>query len=117
MEHNSILRDLKDTLAKADIPIETGIFSQEVPEEYLVLTPMNELFGLYADNLPQAETQEVRISLFTRKNYIKKKNQIVNLLLKGDFTITDRRYIGYEEDTGFHHFVIDVEKEYEVFPE
>ena len=70
------LKRFKDTLAKADIPIETGIFSQEVPEEYLVFNPMNELFGLYADNLPQAETQEVRISLFTRRTILKRKTRL-----------------------------------------
>ena len=29
-----------------------------------------------------------------------------------DFTITDRRYIGHEDDTGFHHYAIDVAKLY-----
>ena len=43
-----------------------------------------------------------------------RKNQIVALLIAGDFTITDRRYIGKEADTGFHHIVIDVAKEYAV---
>jgi ribose 5-phosphate isomerase RpiB len=43
-----------------------------------------------------------------------RKNQIVSLLLQADFTITDRRYIGFEEDTSYHHFAIDVAKEYEV---
>ncbi len=94
------------------IPIETGIFSGKAPEEYLVITPMNDLFDLYADNLPQAETQEARVSLFTKYNYMARKNEIVNLLLGADFTISDRRYLGFEEDTGFHHFAIDVAKEY-----
>lgn len=26
--------------------------------------------------------------------------------------ITDRRYIGYEQDTGYHHYAIDVAKEF-----
>ena len=28
------------------------------------------------------------------------------------FTITDRRYIGHEDDTGYHHYAIDVAKYY-----
>ncbi len=43
-----------------------------------------------------------------------RKNEITEILIKSDFTITDRRYIGLERDTGFHHFAIDVAKEYAV---
>ena len=112
--YNSVLKELSDTLSKVGIPIETGTFSKKAPNEYLVLTPMSDVFNFYADNLPQAETQEARISLFTKHNYLARKNEIVSLLLQKDFTITDRKYIGFEEDTSYHHFAIDVAKEYEV---
>ena len=29
------------------------------------------------------------------------------------FTISDRRYIAHEDDTGYHHYAIDVAKSYE----
>ena len=35
-------------------------------------------------------------------------------LLASDFTITDRRYIECENDTGYHHYAIDVAKYYEL---
>ena len=113
-EYNSILKDLKDTLTQIGIPIETGTFSKKPPDEYLVITPMSDVFGLYADNLPQAETQEARISLFTKHNYMARKNEMVRCLIATDFTITDRRYLGFEQDTEFHHFAIDLEKEYNI---
>jgi len=28
--------------------------------------------------------------------------------------VTDRRYIGHEDDTDYHHYAIDVAKEYEL---
>ena len=112
--YNSILRDLKKTLMVTGLPMETGVFSDQVPEEYLVIIPMNDLFDLFADNLPQMDLQEARISLCAKGNYMARKNQIVALLIAGDFTITDRRYIGKEADTGFHHIVIYVAKEYAV---
>ena len=114
-EYNSILRDIKAVLKPTGLPIETGIFNGKAPEEYLVITPMNDLFELYADNLPQHEIQEARISLFTKQNYMARKNEIVGLIIAADFTITDRRYIGLERDTSFHHFAIDVAKEYGTF--
>lgn len=30
------------------------------------------------------------------------------------FYITDRRYIGYETETGYHHYAIDVAQIYEL---
>lgn len=42
------------------------------------------------------------------------KNEIVRVLLSANITITDRRYIGYEDDTGYHHYAIDVVNNYEL---
>ena len=39
-----------------------------------------------------------------------RKGQLSNALLAADFVITDRRYIGHEDDTGYHHYAIDVAK-------
>ena len=35
-------------------------------------------------------------------------------LIQAGFTITDRRYIGREDDTNYHHVALDVCKNYEV---
>ena len=35
-------------------------------------------------------------------------------ILAAGITITDRRYIGHEDDTGYHHYAIDVAKNYEL---
>jgi len=95
------------------LPVETGLFSDTPPRQYVVITPMNETFELYADNLPHHELQEVRLSIFDKDNYTAIKNIIVCTLLRADITITDRHYIGHEDDTGYHHFAIDVAKDYE----
>lgn len=112
--HHSILKDISEALEPLGIPIETGVFSEKPPEEYLVLVPMSDIFDHYADDLPGAELQEVRLSLFSKGNYQKSKSEVSMVLLEADFTITDRRYLGYEEDTCFHHFAIDVAKIYEL---
>jgi hypothetical protein len=112
--YSSILKDISEVLNQAGIQIETGTFSEKAPDEYLVIIPMNDVFELYADNMPGAELQEARLSLFSKHNYMARKSEIVDTLLTSEFTITDRRYLGYEEDTGFHHFAIDLAKEYEV---
>lgn len=113
MSAKSILSELKTLFSELNIPLEAGTFRGPPPDEYLVLTPITDGFDVFADNLPDYEVSEVRISLFTKSNYIKRKNQITKLLLESDFTITGRWYVEYEQDTGYHHYTIDAAKEYE----
>ena len=108
----SILQEINAILNALDVPVETGVFSSKAPDEYAVITPMADNFGGFADNAPQYETQEARISLYSKSNYVKRKNQIVKALLTEEITVTDRRYIGYENDTGYHHYAVDAAKEY-----
>lgn len=110
----SILSELNTLFEAANIPVETGVFSGVPPDEYLVLTPLTDTFAVYGDNRPLADINEVRISLFSKNNYLQRKNQLVRMLLQADFAITDRRYIGHEDDTGYHHYAIDVAKYYEL---
>ena len=109
----SLLQELSDLISPI-LPVETGAFSAPAPDQYVVITPLADTFELYSDNKPRNETQEARLSLFDRGNYTSVKNQIVRALLNAEFTITDRRYVGHEDDTGFHHYAIDVAKIYEL---
>ena len=79
-----------------------------------VVVPMTDTFALHADNSPSGETQEARISIYTQGSYTKAKNAVVIALLRDDFTITGRQYIGYETSTGYHHYNVDVAKYYEL---
>ena len=110
----SLLSELKDLATEYGLPVETGVFSGAAPEEYLVLTPLNDTFDLFRDNAPGIDVQEVRLSLFTKGSYTEVKNALVRLMLAADMTITDRRYIGHEDDTGYHNYAIDVAKPYEM---
>lgn len=108
----SILKELNLIADLCNISVETGRFSSIPPDVYLVITPLVELFEVHADNTPDYEIQEARLSLFSKDSYTIIKNTIVRTLLAADFTITDRRYIEYEDDTGYHHYAIDVAKSY-----
>ena len=110
----TLLAEIQTALSGLGIPIETGIFSDEAPAKYIVAVPVSDRFDLHADNAPGIDVQEVRLSLFAQGNYSKDKNALVKLLLAADFTVTDRRYIGYEKETGYHHYAVDVAKHYEM---
>lgn len=109
----SLLAELKSLVSSLGIPVETGVFSDKAPDEYIVLIPMDNDFDLYADNKPGVDVHSVRISLFTKGNYTVTMARVVNALLKMDLTITARIYLGYEFDTKYHHYNIDVENYYE----
>jgi hypothetical protein len=110
----SLLKDLNTLVIGLGLPVETGLFSGKAPDEYVVITPLADTFALHADNRPQQETQEARLSLFVKGNYLRRKNAITRALLAADFTITARRYVGYEPDTGYYHVAIDAAKNYEI---
>lgn len=110
----SILADIQSALSVLNIPIETGIFSDVAPDKYMVVTPLSDSFELYADNAPGLDVQEARISLYAKGSYTTEKNAIVRALLDSELSITDRRYVGYETDTGYHHYAVDVAKHYEL---
>ena len=110
----SILEDLQLALATLNIPIETGVFSDVAPYQYIVVIPMSDTFDLHSDNLPRIDVQEARISLYTTGSYTALKNQILQLLLTSNFTITARSYIGFEDETGYYHYNVDVAKHYEM---
>ena len=109
----SVLSELNALVLRLSLPVETGVFSGKAPDEYLVITPLADTFPIHADDRPQRETQEARLSLFSKGNYTQRKNELVRALLAEDFTITARLYVGHEDDTGYHHYAIDVAKDYD----
>ena len=110
----SFLEELNRILEGGGLPVETGVFTGAAPDAYIVITPLSDGFGAFADNRPQAEVPEARLSLYDKGNYTAKKNAIVLALLGADFTITDSRFIEREDDTGYFHYAIDVAKTYEL---
>ena len=110
----SVLSDINETLEPLGIPLETDTKKGQAPDKYIVVVPMADSFELHADNTPGCDIQEARISLYAKGSYTKEKNAIVRALLGMDFTITDRRYIGYETETGYFHYNMDVAKHYEM---
>lgn len=110
----SLLSEVKTIIESAGVPVETGVFSKTPPDRYAVLTPLSDTFGLFSDNRPEEDIEEIRISLFDKGSYLAVKRLITQSLLSSDITITDRRYIGHEDDTGYHHYAIDVAKNYSI---
>lgn len=109
----NLLSELDTIISSLEIPVESGVFSEEAPDTYAVLIPLNDVFESYADNRPGYDNQGVRISLYSKNNYIKLKNRVIKALINADITITQRVNLGFENDTKYYHYSIDIEKIYE----
>ena len=48
----SLLSELKDIAENCGVKVETGVFSDTPPDEYIVLTPLADSFEMHCDNLP-----------------------------------------------------------------
>lgn len=108
----NILEETTALITSLNIPVETGVFSDTAPNEYAVITPMSDTYGLFCDNKPGVETQEARLSLYSKGNYLAMKSSVLTALFAADFTITGRQYIAHEDDTGYHHYAVDTAKLY-----
>ena len=108
----SLLSELNTLLGDLHTPVETSVFTGKAPETYVVITPLTDSFALYAGDYPQYEVQEARLSLFSQGNYRPIKRQIEKALLAAGITITNRRYIEHENDSGYHHLAIDAAAHY-----
>lgn len=110
----SLLAELNSIAKKNKIAVQTGVFKGTPPDKYIVLTPISDGLSLIADNAPGFEIHEVRVSLFCKGNYMTYKKILTKAFLEAEITIADRRYIGHEDDTDYHHYAIDVAKLYEL---
>jgi hypothetical protein len=109
-----ILEELIHLFNEMKIPVESGVFSEVAPNQYCVLIPLSDEFELYANNQPMIDVQEVRISFFSKGNYLNVKKKIINYLLRSEFTITSRVFLGFDKETNYYHVAIDVAKHYEM---
>lgn len=105
----ALLEQLTTIADGLNLPFEVGLYTTTpAPQTYLVATPLADVLEVFADNAPEVEVEEVRLSLFTKANYLGLRDQITRALLKAGLTVTGRTYVGFEADTHYHHYAIDV---------
>lgn len=103
-----LLSALIEILGGLGVPCETGAYKDPPPETYIVLVPIIDDYPVMGDDVPLDEVQEVRISIFAKRNYRRLKRDVEKACINARLCIADRRYIGREDDTGYFHYAIDV---------
>lgn len=105
---------LNERIIKALSPLKVPVTVIENPtdssvnKKYIVIIPTSDNFDLYADDKPLECTEEAELALYCNGNYLAFRDKVTELLIAADITIKDRRYLEYEQDTGYHHYIIEV---------
>lgn len=108
----SIFEIIIDTLKPLNIPVAFNENLDKQSSQYVSMIPIQEGFIAYSDNKPGMEIIEVELAVYTKGNYIDLAREITRLLIEAGFTIRNRKYIEFKEDTKLHHYVIDVAMEF-----
>ena len=104
----TLLEILTRICGQLGLPVSVGNHAATpAPDTFAVITPLAETFGLFAGDQPGAEVIEVRANIFTKTDYQPVAQALTAALLEAGVTITARRYIGYEDDTKYHHWAGD----------
>ncbi|MDY3126651.1 MAG: hypothetical protein SOW59_00760 [Corynebacterium sp.] len=104
-----LLETLTAIADRLDLPIAVSLFTASpAPDTYLVATPIADILEVIADNTPSVDVEEVRLSLFTAGHYLPWRDTLTHALVDAGLVVTARRYIGFEDDTGYHHYEVDV---------
>ncbi|CAB0853952.1 hypothetical protein FRC0314_01679 [Corynebacterium diphtheriae] len=104
-----LLETLTMIADRLDLPIAVSLFTAApAPETYLVATPIADTLEVFADNTPSVDVEEVRLGLFTAGNYLPWRDRLTHALIDAGLVVTARRYIGFEDDTGYHHYSFDI---------
>ena len=100
------LKPLKIDITVVEHPLDS---TGKLPDSFLVINPQYEEFALHADDKPDFWKSTVELALFTKGNYLPLRDKLTRLLVKAEITITERRYIEMETDTGYHHYIFGLE--------
>ena len=104
----TLLETLTRACTSLGLPVSVGNHAATpAPDTYVVLVPLAETFEVFAGDQPGAQVIEVRASLFTKGDYQEPSRALTSELLCEGVTITARRYVGYEDDTKYHHWAVD----------
>lgn len=105
---------LNERVINALAPLNVSVTVIENPtdsgkrDKFIVIIPTSDNFELYADDKPLATVETAELALYCKGNYLGFRDKVTELLITADITITNRRYLEFEQDTDYHHYIIEV---------
>ena len=114
--NNDLLAELKPVVCATDVPLRTGFYriDEKSPATYVIMLPTSETYEFYADDRPYAETQEVTLLIFSKGDSTALRTRLAKDLFRAGFTVSGRRFDGYDSVTEYYQYSIVVSKCYEI---
>ena len=109
---DNIISDITQILDSVGMKSAMGAYKDAPPDHYAVIEPGHDSFQGFADNLPTFDIQRARVTVAVKTDYTDWRVKITAALLWRKFKFLDRAYIGYDGDTEYFAFYVDVEKAY-----
>ena len=95
-------------------PLEISVDVMEHPvdgtnDRFCVIIPASDDFECCADDRPLLGTEAAELALYCRGDYLALRDDVLKLLVGAGITVTGGRYLEYEKDTEYHHYIFEVE--------
>lgn len=104
-----LLEQVTRIAGEQNLACATGVWADSpAPNSYLVLTPIADVLEGYGDNTAGVEVEHTRASLYTKTNYLQLRDRLTAAFLNAGITVEARTYVGFEADTGYHHYAFDL---------
>lgn len=94
-------------LKPLDVSVTVTEHTPDGAERFCVIIPGADGFECCADDRPVSGTETAELALYCKGNYLAFKDAALGLLIGAGITVTSARYLEFEEDTDYHHYVIE----------
>lgn len=95
-------------LAPLDISVTVTEHTPDGAERFCVIIPEQDGFECCGDDRPISGTEQVELALYCQGNYLAYRDEVLKLLVGAGITVASGRYLGFEEDTKYHHYIYKV---------
>lgn len=77
-------------------------------ERFCVIIPASDNFECCGDDRPLSGTEGAELALYCKGNYLAFRDEVLKLLVGAGITVTGGRYLEYEENTEYHHYIYEI---------
>lgn len=95
-------------LVPLGISVDVTEHTPDGAERFCVIIPAADNFECCGDDRPLSGTETAELALYCKGNYLAFKDAVLKLLVDADITITNARYLEFEDDTNYHHYIFEV---------
>lgn len=95
-------------LVPLGISVDVTEHTPDGAERFCVIIPASDNFECCADDRPISGTETAELALYCKGNYLAFRDETLKLLVGAGITVTDARYLEFENDTKYHHCIFDV---------